>query len=70
MYFSYEVMFSNSETAMTTIKPRLGGNYIVSVIKNSTGSYEINSFTTVEPNSIHMLWLLPQYIVITVAEVM
>lgn len=49
---------------------KLGGVYTVvgsNVLNNNiTG----NTITVTEPNSMHMMWLLPQYIIITMGEVM
>lgn len=49
----------------TTFK--LGGTYTV-MINQADCSHETKTVT--EPNSVHMLWLIPQYIIITGAEVM
>ncbi|XP_018571394.1 peptide transporter family 1 isoform X2 [Anoplophora glabripennis] len=49
----------------TTFK--LGGTYTV-MINHATANFE--TVTVTEPNSVHMLWLLPQYIIITAAEIM
>ncbi|XP_054275603.1 peptide transporter family 1-like isoform X2 [Macrosteles quadrilineatus] len=61
----------------------LGGNKLVSNVElNPAGIYtlivnsdyndkiEANLVTVTPPNSVHMLWLLPQYIIITAAEIM
>ncbi|CAG7786494.1 unnamed protein product [Allacma fusca] len=59
-----------------TVQTYLGGSYVASLAPGTHGEgqavtpYRIKLFTTVEPNSVHMLWLLPQYIIMTVAEVM
>jgi solute carrier family 15 oligopeptide transporter 1 len=53
-----------------TIDPQLGGNYIFTLMKSASGELSVMSYTITEPNSIHMLWLLPQYTVITIGEVM
>ncbi|XP_015515414.2 peptide transporter family 1 isoform X1 [Neodiprion lecontei] len=49
---------------------KLGGVYTVTAYVNDLSSATANTITITEPNSMHMLWLLPQYIVITVGEVM
>ena len=36
----------------------------------SSGSMEARRYILTQANSVHILWLLPQYIVITVGEVM
>jgi solute carrier family 15 (oligopeptide transporter), member 1 len=48
----------------------LGGVYTIVVTKSSTGDFEINTHVITSPNSVHMLWLLPQFIVMTAGEVM
>ncbi|XP_035702248.1 solute carrier family 15 member 2 isoform X2 [Folsomia candida] len=54
-----------------TIDLHLGGNYILTLSKDlASGQISTKSYTITEPNSVHMLWLLPQYIVITISEVM
>ena len=40
------------------------------VTTDSDGIYKLNDFLLTQENSIHMLWLLPQYFVITVGEIM
>lgn len=49
---------------------KLGGSYIVAIVKNGTDSYKIHVSEVVSPNSMHMFWLLPQYIIMTAGEVM
>uniref|UniRef100_A0A1B6DEB5 Uncharacterized protein n=3 Tax=Clastoptera arizonana TaxID=38151 RepID=A0A1B6DEB5_9HEMI len=46
-----------------------GGVYTL-VIGGSVGSIEGDLLETSPPNSVHILWLLPQYIIITAAEIM
>ncbi len=62
----------NSKTELIgKIKPRQGGNYLYILEKGSApNQYSIKEHVITQPNSIHMLWLVPQYVVITVAEVM
>ena len=54
----------------------LGGSYVISLVRNWSSNstaelaYKVNAYTVVQPNSVHMLWLLPQFFVMTVAEVM
>ncbi|KAJ8924659.1 hypothetical protein NQ315_000810 [Exocentrus adspersus] len=47
---------------------KLGGTYTVMINNAATEAHK--EITVVEPNSVHMLWLLPQYIIITAAEIM
>lgn len=48
---------------------RTGGVYTLVGYVNENGS-DFNVITVTEPNSLHILWLLPQYIIITMGEVM
>ena len=47
-----------------------GGVHSIVVTKDAEGIYKLNDFLLTQENSIHMLWLLPQYFVITVGEIM
>merc|ERR1711874_533492 len=47
-----------------------GGVHSMVITKNKEGIYELNDFLLTQENSIHMLWLIPQYFVITVGEIM
>ena len=47
-----------------------GGVHSMVITKNKEGIYELNDFLLTQENSIHMLWLLPQYFVITTGEIM
>ena len=40
------------------------------ISKDADGIYTLNDFLLTQENSIHMMWLLPQYFVITVGEIM
>ncbi|CAG9772811.1 unnamed protein product [Ceutorhynchus assimilis] len=46
---------------------KLGGTYTV-IISLTNNNYNLQIIT--KPNSVHILWLLPQYFVITAAEIM
>lgn len=51
------------------IEPLSGGSYVLSIVNvngNVTAYYSI----VTQPNTFHMLWLLPQYIVMTMGEIM
>ena len=47
-----------------------GGVHSIVVTTDSDGIYKLNDYLLTQENSIHMLWLLPQYFVITVGEIM
>lgn len=52
------------------VELRLGGSYTFVIQEDSDLNISVQQYIIVQPNSIHMLWLLPQYIIITAAEVM
>ena len=59
------------DTEMGSFKADQGGVYSVLVAKDpKTAIDRTHSFVLTEPNSIHILWLIPQYFVITSSEVM
>ena len=45
-----------------------GGVYSVSISKSHSSSWSVNTFKLTDENSVHMLWLMPQYLVITIGE--
>ncbi|XP_047040748.1 peptide transporter family 1 isoform X2 [Helicoverpa zea] len=47
-----------------------GAVYTINVCDNSDSSYDANVVMITPPNSIHILWLIPQYVVMTMGEVM
>ncbi|KAG7211258.1 hypothetical protein KM043_010566 [Ampulex compressa] len=49
---------------------KLGGVYTVVGHRASVEESAIRTITVTAPNSMHILWLIPQYVVITMAEVM
>ncbi|KAK0167215.1 hypothetical protein PV327_004644 [Microctonus hyperodae] len=54
------------------VKPislKFGGVYTLQVYTSEI-SIETRLVTVTEPNSVHIFWLIPQYIIITIAEVM
>lgn len=51
----------------TEIEFKLGGTY--SVLINQDDS-TVKAIVVTEPNSVHIMWLLPQYVIITAAEIM
>merc|ERR1712051_195473 len=46
-----------------------GGVYNI-VVCNDTSEFTAKQFTLTTPNSIHIMWLFPQYLVITIGEIM
>ncbi|CAH0548092.1 unnamed protein product [Brassicogethes aeneus] len=57
---TYKIEGTNGE-----YKFKLGGKYVVMVNGATTSSIIVT-----EPNSVHILWLIPQYVIITAAEIM
>merc|ERR1712223_1390167 len=58
------------DTEMGSFKSDQGGVYSVLVAKDpKTAIDRTHSFVLTEPNSIHILWLIPQYFVITASEI-
>ena len=56
---------------MGTFKADQGGVYSLLVAKDPKTTIDrTHSFVLTEPNSIHILWLIPQYFVITASEIM
>lgn len=55
---------------VTEVELRLGGSYVFLIQEDFDLNIAVQEFVIVQPNSVHMLWLLPQYIIITAAEVM
>ncbi|ODM93509.1 Solute carrier family 15 member 1 [Orchesella cincta] len=56
----------------------LGGSYLTTVIRNYTvegdgtdpSHYAVARHEITSPNSVHMLWLLPQFVIMTIGEIM
>lgn len=48
----------------------LGGVYTIVISKTSSGNSELQTHLITSPNSVHMLWLIPQISIMTAGEVM
>lgn len=48
---------------------RLGGVYTIVGSVTEKGS-KVNVITVTDPNSMHILWMIPQYLIITMSEIM
>ncbi|XP_056636577.1 peptide transporter family 1-like isoform X3 [Diorhabda sublineata] len=57
-----------NETLQDPVDFQLGGTYTVMINKDE--GLKMSYLIVTEPNSIHMAWLLPQYFIITAAEIM
>ncbi|XP_047115520.1 solute carrier family 15 member 1 isoform X1 [Schistocerca piceifrons] len=66
-------VFTQNNTKLTSVTLQLGGVYTLVLVESDSatdGGYLTSIHTITEPNSVHMLWLIPQYVVITMGEVM
>ncbi|XP_058829773.1 peptide transporter family 1 [Topomyia yanbarensis] len=63
----YEIMVDDKPIFKYTM--RLGGVYTFILTEDET-NITANVITVTDPNSINMLWLVPQYVVLTLGEVM
>lgn len=64
---SYEIEIGSS---LVTYEITQGAVNTLILRQNSTGGFDSENVVVSEPNSMHMLWLLPQYIIMTLGEVM
>ncbi|KAL0902567.1 hypothetical protein ABMA27_000405 [Loxostege sticticalis] len=60
----------NGQTVLKDFKFRTGAVYTINVYEDSNGGYTANVVTITPENSVHILWLIPQYVVMTMGEVM
>jgi len=66
---TYEILMDDVE--MGQLEVLQGGVYSLLVARDPKDNVHIaRSYILTEPNSIHILWLVPQYFVITVGEIM
>ena len=59
----------NPKDAKVAFQAEIGANYDVIITENGS-DLDIRVEVVTEPNSINILWLFPQYIVITAGEIM
>lgn len=59
----------NGKIMVESIAVKLGGVYTLQIY-SSEKDLGSRLITVTQPNSVHILWLIPQYIIITMAEVM
>ena len=64
----YAVSIDNQE--VSSVRVRTGGVYTLFVNEQTSGGYETRLIEVTEPNSMNILWLIPQYVVMTLGEVM
>ncbi|XP_049962067.1 solute carrier family 15 member 1-like [Schistocerca serialis cubense] len=64
---SYDVYLDNNK--VDSVQLKFGGVYNYVLVKTAESTNH-QLYTVTSPNSVHMLWLVPQYVVITAGEVM
>lgn len=73
---SLRIIFSGTYSILIDDKPiatlnlKQGGVYTVIFRENANGTFESQKIEIATPNSLSMLWLIPQYVVMTLGEVM
>ncbi|CAK1554112.1 unnamed protein product [Leptosia nina] len=65
---TYDIVI-NEVVVMKDVKLQPGAVYTINVFEEA-GTYVANIVTITPPNSVHILWLVPQYVVMTMGEVM
>ncbi|XP_047116108.1 solute carrier family 15 member 1-like [Schistocerca piceifrons] len=63
----YDVYLDNNK--VDSVQLKFGGVYNYVLVKTAESTNH-QLYTVTSPNSVHMLWLVPQYVVITAGEVM
>jgi solute carrier family 15 oligopeptide transporter 1 len=58
------------DAKISSVDVQLGGVYTIVISSTSEGGVELKKHEITLPNTVHMLWLVPQYTIITCAEVM
>ena len=64
----YKVFVDGVEAAQTTLKT--GGVYTIVIDELNAQQYRADVIIVTDPNSMNILWLIPQYVVMTLGEVM
>ncbi|XP_037825911.1 peptide transporter family 1 [Lucilia sericata] len=64
----YKIFVDNVQVTQTTLKT--GGVYTILINEINAQSYDFKVIEITEPNSMNILWLIPQYVVMTLGEVM
>jgi solute carrier family 15 oligopeptide transporter 1 len=65
----YSMRTQSEDIHSSKVELKAGGVYAIIVAKNSSGSLETKIHEITMPNTVHMFWLIPQYIIMTAAEV-
>lgn len=64
----YKVLINNVEVMETYLKT--GGVYTIIINELGNNQYQAKAVVVTNPNSMNILWLIPQYVVMTLGEVM
>ncbi|KAK6629287.1 hypothetical protein RUM43_003104 [Polyplax serrata] len=59
----------DGKITLNDISMKQGGCYVALITKTSN-AYKASVLTVTKPNTVHILWLIPQYVVITAGEIM
>jgi len=66
---TYELQVDNKIVMLkAVVDPGIISNLLI--VKGSDGKYDTSFLTIAPPNSVHILWQIPQIIIITAAEIM
>ncbi|KAH8264740.1 hypothetical protein KR044_008811, partial [Drosophila immigrans] len=65
---NYDVLIDN--VLVGSYRIHTGGVYTLIIKENPDGQYTLRLHEITEPNSMNILWLIPQYVVMTLGEVM
>ncbi|XP_060809536.1 peptide transporter family 1 isoform X2 [Amyelois transitella] len=60
----------NGVTVLKDFNFQSGAVYTINVYEDSNGNYSANAVMITPANTVHILWLIPQYVVMTMGEVM
>ncbi|XP_032527028.2 peptide transporter family 1 [Danaus plexippus] len=66
---TYNILVGDVEV-LTGYSLKAGAVYTFNLYETNNGSYLINPIMITPANSVHILWLVPQYVVMTMGEVM
>lgn len=66
----YDLFTDNGTRKIATAKLELGGVYTIILHEVLENEFTLQRHVVTPSNSLHMLWLVPQYVVITAGEVM
>ncbi|XP_055598577.1 peptide transporter family 1-like [Uranotaenia lowii] len=66
----YDIFSENGTRRVASVKLELGGVYTLILHEVLENEFSLQRHILTPPNSLHMLWLVPQYVVITAGEVM